>query len=144
MAYLQIKVSFIQNTGFLQVFNKNNGSVKVAETHLNHTHSTIFLLIIKLMKKHHIFFYISTEDASNFYQYQVSGASKEKFYTFLPLDAFSRPEIGKIGSKGVTIYRYIAVSFCRFDIPVCLMRIPVYRYIIAVPCFILVQLVLRT
>ena len=44
-------------------------------------------------------------------------------------------------TKGVTIYRYTAVSFCWFDIPVRLMRIPVYHYTIAVPCFTLVQLV---
>ena len=38
-------------------------------------------------------------------------------------------------TKGVTIYRYIGVSFCRFDIPVRLMRIPVYRYTHSSPVF---------
>ena len=46
--------------------------------------------------------------------------------------------------KGVTIYQYIIYCsiICRCKIPVRLMRIPVYRYTIAVPCFILVYLVL--
>ena len=30
------------------------------------------------------------------------------------------PVTGNVYSKGVTIYRFIAVSFCRFDTPVCL------------------------
>ena len=54
-----------------------------------------------------------------------------------------------IHSKGVTIYRYIVVSFCRFDISVRLMRIPIYPYTHSSPMFYtrtacLVQLVLCT
>ena len=71
------------------------------------THSTIFLLIIKLMKncRYITLFDISaSKDASKFYQYQVSGASEETFYTFLSLEAFSRPESGdnrkKVGKVG--------------------------------------------
>ena len=71
------------------------------------THSTIFLLIIKLMKNCRyitLFDSSASKDASNFYQYQETGASEETFYTFLSLEAFSRSEGGdnrtKVGKVG--------------------------------------------
>ena len=78
---------------------------------LTSTHSTIFLLVlIKLMKTFITVFDISaSKDAFKFYQYQDSGASEEKFYTFLSFDAFSRPEsrdnrktVGKVGPSKIS------------------------------------------
>ena len=55
---------------------------------------------------------------------------------------FFNNAIGIINFKGVTIYWYIAVSFCQCNIPVRVMRILVYRYTIAVPSLILIFLAL--
>ena len=77
------------------------------------------------MKNYVTFFDISaSKDASNFYQYQVSGASEVKFYTILSFDAFSRTENGdnrkKVGKVGPS-------KICLQEIKVYLMKIKVIR-----------------
>ena len=100
-------VAYLRNKGFYKgffypeyrFFNKIKG---FQDTSI--THSTIFLLLIKLMKNYITFFDISaSKDASNFYQYQASGASEEKFYTFLSLDTFSKPESGDNRKEAGTV-----------------------------------------